>query len=285
MNKVESTTVDIRKGVESHGRTIMRQVQRAFWATFVTAAIYYVVEPFFGFGSKVGSVLFVPLFMDFGVYTVLQFAERLLEPFLAWILRITGITWLVRSFGWLVTGPIGWAFGVIASFVRSLVTPQKFSWPAFPKWKHDADHENASWWDRFRGNFRKAVFETAATFVAYWFLHGRYLGQGVEQELLYWPIFYQMVRYTVTQFFARLLEPYVVLLAGRHLSELGRRVGNLCVPVLKGATASLVFVVQLLTANYAEAAPPPEPKQIQAAPPSQEEPAKVTPDEGEPPAA
>jgi len=252
LTKVNSQ-VDGRAREELARRRVitLRHVQRAFWATFITATIYYFVEPFFGLGSNVGTVLFVPLFLDFWVYSVLQFMERLAEPFLVWLATVTGVVWAFETFGWVLVKPLGWLLTVIGRFFGTLVSPKEFEWPPFPKMGKEADLERPiTIWNEFRTHFRKALFETGVTFVLYWTLFGSSHHSTPDQALLYWPILYQTVRYTATQFMARLLEPYFVRFVGPVLSPLREGIGAAIVPVVKGISAALIFLVHLLTANY-----------------------------------
>jgi hypothetical protein len=222
-NEVQADIKGISTEVNRSGMVVRGHVQKAFFATAVVAFLYYVVEPYFGIGqTQVEGLLFLPLFLDFGVYTCLQFLERLLEPFVSWIARRTGLVWLYLKFGWVVFRPLCWAGSVALTFVRSLLANQEFQPPAYPTGYPQSavspDSKFVAWqrqWRVFRGNVSRAFAETAVTLVMYFafsFLSGMNKHESFE-IMVALPLYLQVFRYTVTQFLARIAEPYVIQVA------------------------------------------------------------------------
>lgn len=179
----------VGEAASAFGRLALSSLERAVWATVIVAVIYYVFEPLLP-GIGWGSTEGWVLFLP------------LLWDFMAY----TGVQFAERF-----VEPFVVALVLLAPPVRFLIERYTTGSPV----------------NELLSNVAKAVVETGITLALYWHFFGSAVFHSPEYQYLLWSFAVQIGRYTVTQFLARIAEPYVVKVLAPHAKRVRFAIGKL----------------------------------------------------------
>jgi len=122
------------------------KIQRAFFATVITAASYWVIQPAGGLkiaSAVTGGVLWLYLIIDFSAQTAIQFIERIIEPSLGyWALEFK-IFGPILNVTWVIIVCVGWLLAFILNLTRSIANNTPFLSPQAPQWERPGSQDIA----------------------------------------------------------------------------------------------------------------------------------------------